>query len=290
VTSYLSDDAIGPQHANAFNEVCRIFAPRYRQMAAAGFLQENGLEHYNSKQALDVAYSDVKAAFEHFLHNYHQGEPIVLVGHSQGSILAGRLLVEYFDQNNKLYKYLVAGYLPGWTFFEDDFVNQVQICKDPAQVGCVLSWRTFARGGNVKAFLHVSPKSLESKPICVNPLSWKADSDLVTHEYNLGGLDVMHYLTMWRYLIGFKSPKERVRPPMLIPNISDAQCVDGHLTVTPPKHYGYGWGLWPFPAWTFASFPGQNLHTYDFNFFFGNIRENVKRRVQAWYHHHYNPS
>ena len=135
----------------------------------------------------------------------------------------------------------------------------------------------------MKAFLHVEPKSETSKRICVNPLTWTSDETYAPETMNLGGLDVMHYTTMFRYLIGYKSPKERVRPPSLIPNITDAQCVDGHLLVTPPRHYGYGWGLWPFPAWTFASFPGQNLHTYDFNFFFANVRENVKHRMQSWY-------
>jgi hypothetical protein len=252
-------------------------------MAAAGFLQTDGIHHRNSAKALDVAYADVKAAFEHFLIHYHKDEPIVLVGHSQGSLLAARLLKEYFDGNQELYQYLGAAYLPGWTFFEDDFNGHVGVCNTPEQTGCIASWRTFSKGGDVKAFLHIQPKSELSRPICTNPLSWHSNSEYVPASKNIGGLDVMHYYTMWRYLIGYKSPKERVRPPELIPNISDAQCVEGHLMVTPPKHYGYGWGFWPFPAWTFASFPGQNLHTYDFNLFFANIRENVKSRIEAWY-------
>jgi hypothetical protein len=52
----------------------------------------------------------------------------------------------------------------------------------------------------------------------------------------------MHYVTMFRYLLGYKSPAERVRPPALLPEISDAQCSeDGHLFVTGPSHVGYGW-------------------------------------------------
>jgi len=252
-------------------------------MAAAEFLQVEGLENKNSKQALEVAYSDVKSAFEHFLKYYHKGEPIIIVGHSQGSLLGAKLVKEFFDEREDLFQYLGAAYLPGWTFFEDDFNHRVKVCRNPEDTHCVISWRTFAQGGDVTAFLHIPPKTPEHKPICTNPLSWKSDSEHVPASQNLGGLDVMHYLTMWRYLIGHKSPKERVRPPALIPNISDAQCVEGHLMVSPPTHYGYGWGLWPFPAWTFASFPGQNLHTYDFNFFFGNVRQNVKQRMKAWY-------
>jgi Protein of unknown function (DUF3089) len=242
-------------------------------MAAGGFLQEAGLADRNSKQALDLAYTDVKEAFDYFLRHFHQGEPIVLVGHSQGSLHAARLLKEVFEDENT-YKYLGAAYLPGWTLFEDDFEGRVGICREPRQV---------ARGGDVRAFLHVEPKHDSSRPICVNPLTWKTDDVYAPPTANLGGLDVMHYYTMFRYLIGYRTPKERVRPPALYPNIIDAQCMEGHLMVSPPQHYGYGWGLWPFPAWTFASFPGQNLHTYDFNFFFGNVRENVKTRMLAWH-------
>ena len=77
-------------------------------MAAAGFLQELGLEDVNSKQALDLAYLDVKTAFEYFLTHYHKGEPIILVGHSQGSLHAARLLKEFFDGKSQLYEYLGA--------------------------------------------------------------------------------------------------------------------------------------------------------------------------------------
>jgi len=92
-----------------------------------------------------------------------------------------------------------------------------------------------------------------------------------------------------------------VAPPALIPEITDATCINGNLLIEPLAHTGYGWGLWPFPAWTFASFPyvvfrrtvllltylqhnrGKNYHTYDFNLFFGNIRENARDRVIAWH-------
>jgi len=284
VTSYLSDDAIGPQQANVFNLVCRIFAPRFRQMAATGFLQENGIDNVNSARALNVAYEDVRNAFLHFVKNDHRGEPIVVVGHSQGSILSARLLKEFFDKDEMYYKYLVAAYLPGWTFFEEDFMaNQVKVCRDAKQIGCVTSWRTFAKGGDVKAFIYVEPKPPQRHPICTNPLSWKTDSEYVSSTFNLGALEVMHYKTMWRYLIGYKTPADRVRIPNLIPNMADAQCSDGHLFIKPPGSFGHGWGMWPFPSWTFASFPGQNLHTYDYNFFFENIRQNAKARVESWY-------
>lgn len=256
-------------------------------MAAAGFLQVNRLDNANSRQALQVAYEDVRNAFLYMLSVHPPGEPIVLVGHSQGSVLALRLLKEFFHSKSKFKPLLGAAYLPGWTVFEEE-LNQVglEVCTKPDQVGCVISWRTFARGAHTKAFLHRDPPEGESwsKRVCTNPLSWRTDLVHVDKSENLGGLQVMHYRTMFNYLVGFKSPKDRVRPPPLIPHVSDAQCDEhGNLIISPPSHFGYGWGIWPFPAWTFASFPGQNLHTYDFNFFFANVRQNVEDRINKWH-------
>lgn len=288
ITSYLADDAIGPQHAGAFNLKCRLFAPRFRQMAAAGFLQpDGGLANANSRQALDLAYSDVKRAFQYFLQHHHRGEAIFVVGHSQGSVLGERLVREFFNDDAKLFPYLAAAYLPGWTFFHHDFAHGlVRVCQTAQQTGCVVSWRTFARGGNYRAFLHVdAPSEQHSAKICTNPLSWRSDDlEHRPHTDNLGGLHVMHYLTMWKYLVGGNTyPADRVCPPALVSEISDAQCDgEGNLLITPPTHYGYGWGLWPFPAFTFAAFPGSNLHTYDVNFFFANVQQNVLDRLEAW--------
>ena len=282
VTSYLSDDAIGPQQANAFNSMCRIFAPRFRQMAAAGYLQERGLKDANSSRALELAYSDVKRAFEYFLKHHHRGEPIFIAGHSQGGLLGEKLIRDLFA-DKPLARYLAAGYLVGTTVWDVDFQGSVKVCAHGSDVQCIVSWRTFGRGGDTTAFLHMQPPVPGARRVCTNPLSWQNNGARVGKDRNLGGLQLMHYRTMLNYLVGVKKPRDRVAPPALIPNISDAECVDGDLFVERLAHTGYGWGLWPFPCWTFATFPGLNYHTYDYNLFFGNVRANVRDRVRAWY-------
>ena len=86
----------------------------------------------NYLQAIDVAYVDVKASFQHYLDNHNKGRPIIISGHSQGALLAERLIKEFFH-NKPLSKQLVAGYLLGWTIFDKDFKgtgkNDVKICK-----------------------------------------------------------------------------------------------------------------------------------------------------------------
>jgi len=285
VTQYLAVDAITPQQGNAFNVAGRIFAPLYRQMCAAGFIQGGAIESdENSASALAVAYSDVRAAFQYYLEHENKGRPIILAGHSQGSLLAEKLLHEFFHKQ-PLKKQLVAAYLIGWTVFakqyEDPHEHAVTICKSKHDTGCVISWRTFGFGGDPSLFLHVEPDSPQDRRICTNPLSWKEnDSEYISHKYNLGGLDLMHPRTMFWYLIGVSRASTRVTQPTKTESISDAQCKDGNLFVTKPSDYGYGW--WLHPAWTFAMFPGQNLHPYDYNLFFYNIRQNTVDRVMAF--------
>ncbi len=284
VTSYLSDDAIGPQQANAFNIVGRIFAPRYRQMTAAAFLQTEGFEHHDAKKALGIAYDDARAAFSYYLKNHWDGKRgIIISGHSQGSLL-GEMLVEEFFSGKPLHKHLVAAYLPGWTLFKSKYSdsgrNTVIICTDPGTTGCVISWRTYGKGGDPTAFLHVPAREEGDSRVCINPLSWKLDGGYESHDSNKGGLDLMHPWTMVEYMRGVSNRANRIVLPELTPKVADAECVDGNLLISPPARTGYGWLL--HPAWLFAQFPGRNLHPYDFNFFFANLRENVEHRVKAW--------
>jgi hypothetical protein len=71
--------------ATAFNGACRVFAPYYRQAHLFAFYTPNPED---GKQALELAYQDVKAAFEYYLEHYNQGRPIVIASHSQGVTIA----------------------------------------------------------------------------------------------------------------------------------------------------------------------------------------------------------
>ncbi len=56
--------------ASVFNGSCRVFAPRYRQAHLKAFIAGNSKE---AKQALDLAYSDVKRAFQYYLEHDNNG-------------------------------------------------------------------------------------------------------------------------------------------------------------------------------------------------------------------------
>ena len=66
--------------ASAFNE-CRVFAPRYRQAHLRAYFV-NGTE---AAHAFDIAYEDVKAAFNYYLEHYNNNRPFIIASHSQGT-------------------------------------------------------------------------------------------------------------------------------------------------------------------------------------------------------------
>lgn len=93
-----------------YDEECRFFAPYYRQAA----LNVYEMEIADREQYLEIAYEDVKTAFEYYMEHYNDGHPIVLAGFSQGADLSIRLLKDCFanEDTNKL---LVACYAIGWS-------------------------------------------------------------------------------------------------------------------------------------------------------------------------------
>ena len=125
---------------SAFNGTCRIFAPRFRQsvVAGMGYAEEGRL-------ATDLAYADVKRAFEHYLTHENKGRPFFLASHSQGSLYTLRLMREFIE-GKPLFSQFVACY--GWgawaplSLFKGPkaVFQQIKTCQRPTDVGCFISW------------------------------------------------------------------------------------------------------------------------------------------------------
>lgn len=238
--------------ASAFNSAGRIYAPRYRQMTLSGFgdpeIRERGL---------DVAYRDVRRAFEYYLDHYHDGRPILLAGHSQGSRHLLRLLDDFFA-TGPLRELLVAAYAVGapvWMGPYERGEARIPICEDAEQTGCVVSWRTFAEGAD--ASLDSNPDEPADGPsLCVNPLTWRSDEAPAPPSDNLGSIPIPYF----------------GGPASSQPALVGARCQDGFLWIDrPPGGFRYA----------IAHHDG-NYHAYDYGLFYMNVRENARRRVAAY--------
>lgn len=230
--------------ASVFNGAAKIYAPRYRQAHIfVYFTEEEGYQPKYAERALELAYSDVKQAFEYYLDNWNKGRPIIIASHSQGTTHAVKLLQEFFD-GQPLADRLVAAYLIGMPVLESDF-QEIEPCQSADATGCFVSWRAYQRGYLPKW------KDPAEDVVVTNPLTWQTDTTYASAELNKGTV-----------LYNFDKG--------ITPGIADAQKHKGHLWVTKPK----------FPGSVFMRF--KNYHIADYNLFYANIRENARKRVDAF--------
>ncbi len=225
--------------ASIFNGSCRIYAPYYRQAHLYAFYTPS---KEDASKALDLAYADVRSAFEYYLKNYNQGRPIVIASHSQGSYHGERLIKDYFD-GKELKKQLVAAYLIGRAIPTTSFTS-IRPTEKPEEIGVWASWNTFARG--------FYPKNYElyyRKAQSTNPLLWNSSEVFASKELNKGGV-AFHF--------------------SYAPQLADAQNHQGLLWINKPYFRGRFF------------IRKKRWHIADLNLFYMNIRENVALRIETF--------
>jgi len=231
--------------ASAFNGVGAIWAPRYRQATIGAFLVDNK----DSRAALDFAYRDVERAFDAFLARIPESQPILLAGHSQGSLHLMRLLHERIA-GTPLARRIVAAYLVGWPVSVEADIPALGLpaCREPGQANCVLSWQSFAEPADPRLIKDVYDASvgLDGRPrrgtpmLCINPLTG-APGTAALRTVNRGSL------------VPRATSDEADLTPALVPARCDS---DGLLLIGPPPA-GYGRYV----------LPGGNYHVFDYALF-----------------------
>jgi hypothetical protein len=241
----------------AFNHFSDVWAPKYRQAAYGAFL----LKSEDARQALDLAYRDVLAAFDAFLAAQPKDKPIILAGHSQGSLHLLRLLA---DRKRELQGRLAAAYVGGWPvgISSDLPATGLPPCLSADQPACVLSWQSFRDPANTRLVTKawVGTKGLagavrtREDMLCTNPLTGTKDGTAPPAS-NKGTL----------------VPNGDLTEATLEPGRVGARCDRGFLMIDGdiPK-------LGPYVL------PGNNYHVYDYALFWGSIRADAERRLAAW--------
>lgn len=191
--------------SSAFNVAGPVYAPYYRQ---AAYQVYNVAANTTTVNAYNLAYNDVRAAFEQFLVDIGPDVPFVLASHSQGTDHLERLIRNEFDK--ELQDRLVVAYLIGMPVFADTTFLPIPLCEDPLQTGCFVSWRTF----------HKSAESPDNGVMIgvVNPLSWDTSTVEVPAEDNPGA-------------VVFENGE-------VLPGLIGAQIRDGVVVADRPKFKG----------------------------------------------------
>ncbi|HEY1356675.1 MAG TPA: DUF3089 domain-containing protein [Thermoleophilaceae bacterium] len=131
--------SIAEYQAQRFSTRCRVYAPLYPEVTAAG-VTVAGQTHDTSPY--ERAYEGVREAWLEYLRNDNHGRGVVLIGHSQGSRMLRALIRREIDGEPAVRKLLVSAIIPGANANANDFAK-VRPCERPAQTGCVISYSTF---------------------------------------------------------------------------------------------------------------------------------------------------
>ena len=231
-----TDESTILNQASVFNAAGKIYAPRYRQAHIKAFTVPDE-DTLKANAAFDLAYNDIADAFKYYLSHYNNGRPIIIASHSQGSKHAQRLLKDFFS-NQTLKNKLVVAYVVGFAT-PNDLCFDIPACASPQQTGCICAWRTFRD--------NYEPTKFYPNEICVNPISFRTDTELATKELHEGAV-----------LFGFKLTE---------PHTQSAQIYKNIVRTNKPHVFGN------------IFFNRKNYHIGDINLFYLNVRNDAVRRV-----------
>lgn len=152
-----------------FSEVCRVFAPLYRQVTLGTYSARERVQ----EACFDAAYDDVLRAFERYVEHDNQGRDFVLIGHSQGAQIVSRLLRERVESDAALHGRMLAALPIGWTIGTDDggsvggSFQSTPVCTTAEQLGCVVSHRSYAAENAFPTFQAGLEEGTQG--VCVHP-------------------------------------------------------------------------------------------------------------------------
>jgi hypothetical protein len=147
-------EEIGAAAAQAarFSSVCKVYAPKYRQMTVGAILAFSAGQDVTA--AAIQSYGDVVAAWRDYLAKLNNGRPFVLIGHSQGTLHLIHLIAREIETNPAVAARMKLAILPGFNVMvpEGKLVGgdfkKTPLCSKLHQTGCVIAWTSF-RENNV---------------------------------------------------------------------------------------------------------------------------------------------
>ncbi len=142
-----AERAAAAAQARPFSQVCRVFAPMYRQRTLDSLARGLG----SDPEADAVAYRSLLAGWSAYLAEFNDGRPVIFLGHSQGAAVLIRLLESQVDGDPALRARMVTAILAGGNVtvpvgaVVGSTFRHLPLCTATGQVGCVIAYSTFPR-------------------------------------------------------------------------------------------------------------------------------------------------
>lgn len=253
---------IEPLYAAPFAASANLFIPLYRQAAPYSFMTSSE----DGRAARERAYEDVASAFAVFLKEKNAGRPFVIAGYGQGALYGFRLVAEMApaDRRRMVAAYLLEVAIPVETVAA--MTQAPRLCETREQTGCQVIWHSTTKnsrgdlprqnalvwrpGGGIDA-------TRGRELACVNPLTWTIAGRAGTPDQNLGSAELSEFATSGTILTGAAT---------------SADCWNGLLFVD----------IAPDPIFLWVGPRYRELFPSRINPFFGDIRENVKARIDSF--------
>ena len=264
--------------ASAFNGNCNIYAPEYRQATYFSFYDKND----NGQKALDLAYKDIKSAFNYFLEYFNKGKPFIIAAHSQGALLGQRLINELINKK-PIQDQFICAYIVGYIIpkkFYDDIFSNIKKSEKYNDTNCIISWSTVVEGfkRNKEKTLLWKPDGwsvipMKQKIISTNPLSWTNDDKWHNDENNKS---IINKAQNYDFLDRFRNEHTGTKKSIRFTRIQGLSAmINNHSGLVETK------GPLIENIKKMKSFNGD-LHSLDIMLFWGSLRQNIKDRIDAF--------
>ena len=238
-----------------FEGLANLYAPYYRQCDA------HALGELSPADGLALFFSspkdDVFAALDYYFAELNQGRPFIFASHSQGSVMLCIVLQDYFKAHPELLQRMVCAYAIGYGVTEQYLRDNphLRFAQGEDDTGVVVSYNTEAPGnaGHVNSVV-------PSGSISINPLNWRLDETPASVKDNLGSL-VRRADGAFEVGPGLANARvDRQRGVIICDNVAVADYANHHV----------------------ATFGPESYHSYDYKFYFANLRDNVAKRTQRF--------
>lgn len=280
---------IARQQIARFGSVCRIYAPMYRQVTLAALRKMLAGEDPASNR--EMAYADVKAAWERYLVNDNQGRGVVLIGHDQGAGLLTRLIAAEIEGKPAEDK-LVSAVLPGGgvevssTGSVGGSFRNIPLCRSADSTKCAIAWSSFRASEPPQAEALFGKAQTDGMRVaCVNPAELDGSAGALKPMLPVGAVLLEELAQPAPWAAGDVAIKT---PFVTLPGLLSAQCVDrggfSYLAVTVNAD--------PADARTDTINgdvvvdgkvqPHWGLHLIDMHLATGNLVEIVRHQGEAW--------
>jgi hypothetical protein len=247
--------------AGIYSPYANLFAPFYRQQSAASQSMEpnNGGRDAFADPYFLTGYHDVERAFDYYTEHLNPDRPFILAGHSQGSMVVIHLLRNRL-QEPALQKRMLAAYSIGYTVKKDDLDKYpwMKLAQGETDTGVIITFNT--QGKNAKG----SPVLLNNA-VAINPLNWKVDGTPALREKNI---EAVFFNDSTGDIV------ER------IPHFAGAyiDTKTGALIATDIQESKSG----KIDLINMGRWPTEVYHRFDYSFWYGNLKENVRKRINAY--------